>query len=449
MFKLGGDDSSPSNTASSGGSSLHASSTPTRTMKYLRPFQSRRIKLEDRFNWAAQPKTRMEKFARRIPLIASAIGILMVIAGIYWGYSEVPTYTYSQVIWFEDFSSDNYDMLKDFNREVSFSAFGANSLEWNTDSDNNTFVKNKQLYIRPTLTDPAYNVEGVSVNLTELGTCTVPYAKQDCYAERNSTSGAFINAVQSGRLTTKKKHSMKYGRVEIVAKMPLGDWLWPAIWMLPESTDKYGIWPASGEIDLLESRGNKPGYPGGGYDTIQASVHMAPVGFNEEATGGLIHGKLSNPEVPIPFSSLPHEFHTYGMDWTPQYMNIWIDDPVYSIVTWRFQQDPFDNFGLPAESDGRPLVSPWTVSNHKSAPFDEEFYLILNCAVGGIPGYFNSIGAPWSTTADYWTAQKQVWEARDVMAETWHTPFQPLIIDSIKMSALDDVEKWQKKSLYQ
>lgn len=66
-----------------------------------------------------------------------------------------------------------------------------------------------------------------------------------------------MNPVRSARLTTKGKKSIKYGRVEVTAKMPQGDWLWPAIWMMPED-DVYGPWPMSGEIDIAESKGNSP-----------------------------------------------------------------------------------------------------------------------------------------------------------------------------------------------
>jgi beta-glucanase (GH16 family) len=49
--------------------------------------------------------------------------------------------------------------------------------------------------------------------------------------------------------------NMRYGRVEVMAKLPKGDWIWPGIWLLPKG-DVYRQWPASGEIDIVESRGN-------------------------------------------------------------------------------------------------------------------------------------------------------------------------------------------------
>lgn len=73
---------------------------------------------------------------------------------------------------------------------------------------------------------------GYTLNLTKAGgdgSCTSSDYKQ-CSIKSNSTTGAIINPVRSARLTTKGKKFIKYGRVEVVAKMPAGDWLWPAIW---------------------------------------------------------------------------------------------------------------------------------------------------------------------------------------------------------------------------
>jgi beta-glucanase (GH16 family) len=68
-----------------------------------------------------------------------------------------------------------------------------------------------------------------------------------------------INPVTSARVRTAESFSFKYGRVEVKAKIPKGDWLWPAIWLLPQRNE-YGSWPLSSEIDIMESRGNDPTY---------------------------------------------------------------------------------------------------------------------------------------------------------------------------------------------
>jgi beta-glucanase (GH16 family) len=117
-------------------------------------------------------------------------------------------------------------------------------------------------------------LDGYSLNLTKAGgdgTCTGTQNDQ-CSIRSNSSIGTIIPPIQSARLTTKGKKSIKYGRIEVTAKLPAGDWLWPAIWMMPED-DTYGPWPASGEIDIMESRGNNNSYPKGGRDTYASTLH--------------------------------------------------------------------------------------------------------------------------------------------------------------------------------
>lgn len=81
-----------------------------------------------------------------------------------------------------------------------------------------------------------------------------------------------IPPVRSARLTTKGNKGIRYGRVEVVAKLPKGDWIWPAIWMMPEES-VYGEWPRSGEIDIMESRGNGRDYDEGGRNLYYGTVH--------------------------------------------------------------------------------------------------------------------------------------------------------------------------------
>lgn len=109
------------------------------------------------------------------------------------------------------------------------------AFDWTTNDATNSYISNKQLHIVPTLTTETTNItgdqilNGYQVNLTRDGTCTSSVST-DCAIFSNSSSGAIIPPVRSARLTTKGKFSITYGRVEVVAKLPQGDWLWPAIW---------------------------------------------------------------------------------------------------------------------------------------------------------------------------------------------------------------------------
>lgn len=101
------------------------------------------------------------------------------------------------------------------------------------------FVDSEGLHIVPTLTTestsitPEQLVDGYTLNLTKAGgdgSCTGA-SSAACSIRSNKTTGAIIPPVRSARLNTRGKKSIRYGRVEVVAKMPRGEWLWPAICM--------------------------------------------------------------------------------------------------------------------------------------------------------------------------------------------------------------------------
>lgn len=138
--------------------------------------------------------------------------------------------------------------------------FSNKEFEMTTGSENNSFVRDGVLYIVPTLTEDIIGeraiFDGYTYNITGCTNSNLT----SCSAISNATTKAVIPPVQSARITTRFSHSIRYGKVEIRARLPRGDWLWPALWMLPTDYE-YGAWPVSGEIDIMESRGNGPEYP--------------------------------------------------------------------------------------------------------------------------------------------------------------------------------------------
>ena len=137
---------------------------------------------------------------------------------------------------------DNFDKggvdSSHWSHEVQLGGFGTGSFDWTTTDSKNTFTDSEGLHIVPTLTTESTSIteeqlfNGYTVNLTKAGgdgSCTSNNYK-DCSIKSNNTVGTIIPPVRSARLSTKGKKSIKYGRVEVVAKKPAGDWLWPAIW---------------------------------------------------------------------------------------------------------------------------------------------------------------------------------------------------------------------------
>ncbi len=144
----------------------------------------------------------------------------------------------------------------------------------------------------------------------------------------------------SARLNSRYKGDWIYGRFEIRAIMPTGRGTWPAIWMMPSDME-YGDWPKSGEIDIMEHVGYKP-------DEVSGTVHTEH--FN--------HMIGTHKGVHHPYPGSEDNFFTYGIEWTPEKIDFFVDDEVYF---------SFENTGKGAAD----------------FPFDKRFYMILNLAIGG------------------------------------------------------------------
>jgi len=158
----------------------------------------------------------------------------------------------------------------------------------------------------------------------------------------------------SARLRTMGKGDWTYGRFEIRAKLPAGQGLWPAIWMF--STDAvYGGWAASGEIDIVEARGQNP-------TEVLGTIHYGGSWPNNQSSGD---------SYSLTSGTFTSSFHTFVLEWTEGQMVWFVDGTPYQTQTeWN------------------------TTSAAYPAPFDRRFHLLLNVAVGG-----NFPGAPDASTA--------------------------------------------------
>jgi beta-glucanase (GH16 family) len=154
--------------------------------------------------------------------------------------------------------------------------------------------------------------------------------------------------------------------------------------MMPESSE-YGVWPRSGEIDIAESRGNDVEYAAGGRDVYTTALHWGPT-TQTDAYWRTTAGKA------IRRTDYSKGFHTYGMEWSDSYLYFFIDTRLVQVFfikfnvgenMWQrgdFASMPSDNTTL--------LEDPWSQTGRDNTPFDQNFYLILNVAVGGKNGFF-------------------------------------------------------------
>lgn len=152
----------------------------------------------------------------------------------------------------------------------------------------------------------------------------------------------------SGKINTKDHFSFQYGRVDFRAKLPTGNGIWPAFWMLPDE-DVYGPWAASGEIDIMEAKGRLP-------STTSGAIHFG----GQWPVNQYIAGEYHFPEG----QTFANDFHVYTL--------IWEEDNFKWYVNGKF-------FFKVARDQWYSVAAP----NNPNAPFDQPFYIIMNLAIGG------------------------------------------------------------------
>lgn len=296
--------------------------------------------------------------------------------------------------------------------------------EQTTNTDENAFVNDGMLHIVPTLQDAKLMETNNVINLTQQGICSSTLWS-DCVTATNTTNGTVVNPVKSARMTTKLGASIRYGRVEVVAQLPAGDWLWPAIWLLPVN-DTYGPWPASGEIDIMEARGNNYTFPQGGDNIVSSTLHWGP----DPDTDAWWQNNVKRQALHTTWSA---GFHTFGLEWSEKYIFSYIDTRLLQVLYTQFDAPFWQRGSFPVSSaNGTRLVDPWSQTGRDSTPFDQDFYLILNVAVGGTNGWFEDgvSGKPWVDASP--TARRDFWNARDQWYPTWKDSGR-MIVKSVKM----------------
>lgn len=229
--------------------------------------------------------------------------------------------------WSDEFNTSSLDMTKWSYQEGTGAEYGIEG--WGNNE--------QQYYTR----DNA-KVENGTLVITATGDDRggKPYSSSRIWTMKEDQSGA--------------KFSQTYGRFEAKIKMPAGEGaqgLWPAFWLLPVDSP-YGGWPVSGEIDIMEARGREG-------DRTDSTLHYGKTYPNEAAEGKSYVWEDDDLAIT--------DYHIYSVDWTPTYMSFQVDgEEFYRASNWYCQgADEPQKYAFPA-------------------PFDQDFYIILNLAVGGM-----------------------------------------------------------------
>ena len=219
------------------------------------------------------------------------------------------------LVWWDEFDYTGLPDPSKWNMETGGSGWGNNELQYYTNQESNAMVDNGILTIT---------------------------AKEESYGGRNYTSA---------RITTQNKFDFKYGKIEARIKLPYGQGMWPAFWMLGDNISSVG-WPACGEIDIMEMVGGPDKD-----NTVHATLHWDNNG--EHADYGQSYS--------LPSGIFADDFHIFSVEWNNQQIKAFMDDTQYFVAD----------------------ITPSQLSE-----FQNNFFIILNVAVGG-----NWPGSPDTTTS--------------------------------------------------
>ena len=242
-----------------------------------------------------------------------------------------------KLVWSDEFDSTSLDMSK-WSFDTGGSGFGNNELEYYTNRSSNLHIENGNLVIQ---------------------------ALKENYSGKSYTSA---------RIKTQGKYSVAYGKIEARMKLPYGNGMWPAFWMLGDNINSVS-WPACGETDIMEMVGGSGtnGTTNLSDATVYGTVHWSNNGQHAQFGN---HYSLSS-------GKFADSFHTFSIVWTPQQISWYCDDHKYLSIS----------------------ITPSGLS-----AFHNKFFIILNLAVGGNwPGSPNSSTVfPQTMLVDYVRVYKDV-----------------------------------------
>lgn len=245
--------------------------------------------------------------------------------------------TKNNLIWADEFDEDGAPNPQNWTFDIGdgsdegIPGWGNNELQYYTDRPENAKVENGVLVLT---------------------------AREESFQGKNYTSA---------RLKTQGLFEKKYGRFEARIKLPTGKGYWPAFWMLgvPETAEEQ--WPQIGEIDIMENVGDEP-----------------TIAFGSMHGPGYSGGESISKEFELDSDRFDTGFHIFGIEWSPNRINYYIDDKLYQSLTPEDVDEDTDGEGV------------WVFN-------DRPFYIILNIAVGGnLPGSPNEETVfPQSMVVDY------------------------------------------------
>ena len=368
--------------------------------------------------------------------------------------------------------------------DVTMSGDTPSDFQMYINSRNTSFIQNQTLVIVPqwVTAQPLDHDGACDTDLWghAFGRECTSNIRNGCLRSCNSTP-----PISSARLRTAETFSLKYGRIEIRAKLPRGNWLRPTI-KLHSLHENYGEGDPSGEVVIVASSGNPISCVGRkgnsiGRNTVSSCARYAPYGH---ATGANDNTMCDHTERHVFSPTHPKEgfhehFQTFGLYWSDTEMFTYLNDEtnviarIYDYQTSKSFDNLFDTGAHYGVWNKSTTANPWKRESQKgrrghshskyndeeeagnNAPFDQLMYLSIGLSVGGNDGFFpdRMNGKPWMDSQTPEEATQSFLNHRQEWLSTWCgdeknqndtniSPHAAFTIDHVRMWAFSDISEW-------
>ncbi|XP_055376281.1 beta-1,3-glucan-binding protein 2-like [Condylostylus longicornis] len=324
-----------------------------------------------------------------------------------------------EIIFEETFENLNWNQWK---REIRIPAEDSAFISYQ-DRAENVFIKDNNLNIL--LTTPYSESEIRDINNTiAFAKCTAPRDSDQC--DRKNSFWQIYPPVVSAKLLS--SFSFLYGKIEIRAKMPIGDWIIPQLLLEPknyEYSNKDSLEYSSGQLRVGFIRGNrqildlKSQATNLDGRTLYGGAILEPRKFGRH----FLKTKMQEKHY-------GEDFHIYALVWTENNIELYVDDIKYGTIEkglWhKIQGKPSILSNI---KDGR--VNYWSSAGNLMAPFDKEFVISLGVSVGGMGDFPDDIKKPW-TNNDI-KAEIMFYKDKKNWKKSWDDNKPALIVDYVRV----------------
>lgn len=312
-----------------------------------------------------------------------------------------------ELVFSEEFDKTNLKDISKWTAEIKFP--GEPDYPFNLyTTDGTVDFSDGSLVITPVLLESHYHEGKLNEELDLTNRCTGQIGTAEC--KREASGAQILPPVMTGKITTKRKFGFKFGRIEVRAKLPTGNWLIPEINLEPLENIYGSRRYESGLIRVAFAKGNA---------VFAKKLYSGPVLSDTDP----FRTMLMKEKIGI--DNWNKDYHNYTLIWRPDGIEMYVDSEKYGSI------NPGEGFYSLGRQNAVPHAAKW-LSGTVMAPLDQTFYLSLGLRVGGVNDFTDGTDKPWRNKNN--KAMLSFWNDRDHWHPTWYDA--NLKVDYVRVYAL-------------